>query len=192
MSWIHNAKNTGFVVAMDHAVPVNMIRLFNEQAGRDLLVEKGIDQTLVERLDLIGISGASNLASAIKFAKYYELTEKDIVVTVLTDSMDLYKSRISELREEQGEFTATEAAVVLERDLLGLKIDNMEELSYYGKKRIHNLKYYTWVEQQGKDHEELQRQWYDDSYWNSIVDKKEEIDALINEFNDRVGLLKTM
>ena len=31
-----------------------------------------------------------------------------------------------------------------------MTIDNMEELTYYGRKRIHNLKYYTWVEQQGK------------------------------------------
>ena len=31
----------------------------------------------------------------------------------------------------------------------------MQELSYYDRKRIHNLKYYTWVEQQGKSYEEI-------------------------------------
>jgi len=41
-----------------------------------------------DALELLGISGASNLATAIKFARYYELGEKDIVMTVLTDSKD--------------------------------------------------------------------------------------------------------
>ncbi|MBU1342914.1 MAG: pyridoxal-phosphate dependent enzyme, partial [Proteobacteria bacterium] len=144
--WIHNSKNTDFVVAMDDNVPMNLIRLFNEPAGRRLLKEKGISDDMISKLDLIGISGASNLASAIKFAKYNELTKNDIVVTVLTDSMDMYQSRLTELTNECGSFSDTDAQVVYSRDLLGLNIDNMEELTYYGKKRIHNLKYYTWVE----------------------------------------------
>jgi cysteine synthase len=65
----------------------------------------------------------------------------------------------------------------------------MEELSYYGRKRIHNLKYYTWVEQQGKSYEEIQAQWYDDSYWEEIPRQVETIDALIEQFNQRTGLL---
>jgi hypothetical protein len=65
----------------------------------------------------------------------------------------------------------------------------MEELGYYGRKRIHNLKYYTWVEQQGKTYDEIQAQWYDDDYWTSIPGKADEIDKLIEEFNERTGLL---
>jgi len=76
--------------------------------------------------------------------------------------------------------------------LLGLNIDNMEELTYYGKKRIHNLKYYTWVEQQGKTYEEIQEQWYQDSYWTSIIDKTDEIDDLIEDFNKKTGLLEKL
>lgn len=187
--WIHNAKNTDFIVAMDDNVPINLIRLFNEPNGKELLQAKGVDEEIVASLDLIGISGASNIASAIKFAKYNELTEKDIVVTMLTDSMDLYKSRLDELTSECGTFSAADAEVVYQRDLLGLSIDNMEELTYYGKKRIHNLKYYTWVEQQGKTYEEIQEQWYNESYWSSIVEKTDEIDELIEEFNKKTGLL---
>ena len=67
--------------------------------------------------------------------------------------------------------------------------DNMEELTYYGRKRIHNLKYYTWVEQQGKTYEEIQQQWYDDDYWESIPACVDQIDALIEEFNAKTGLL---
>ena len=190
--WIHNAKNTDFVIAMDDNVPINLIRLFNEPAGRELLKHKGVDENIVNNLDLLGISGASNIASAIKFARYNELTEKDIVVTVLTDSMDLYKSRLDELTAECGNFTATDAEVVYQRDLLGLTMDSMEELTYYGKKRIHNLKYYTWVEQQGKTYEEIQEQWYNESYWTSIVDKTDEIDGLIEDFNKKTGLLEKL
>ena len=105
--WIHNSKNTDFVVAIDDNVPMNLIRLFNEPAGHSLLKKKGISDEMINDLDLIGISGASNLASAIKFAKYNELTENDIVVTVLTDSMEMYESRLKELNQECGSFTET-------------------------------------------------------------------------------------
>ena len=45
--------------------------------------------------------------------------------------------------------------------MLNLKLDNMQELTYQDRKRVHNLKYYTWVEQQGKTVEELNALWYD-------------------------------
>ncbi len=187
--WIHNAKNTDFVVAIDDEIPMNLIRLFNEPAGMDYLVEKGVSQDLVDQLNLVGISGAANLAGAIKFAKYYEMTENDVVLTILTDSMDMYQSRLQELTEEKGEFSPVDAAVTYQSKLQDLSIDYMEELNYYGKKRIHNLKYYTWVEQQGKTYEEIQQQWYEDSYWTSIIDSADKIDELIEDFNRQTGLL---
>ncbi|MBC8493137.1 MAG: pyridoxal-5-phosphate-dependent protein subunit beta, partial [Chloroflexi bacterium] len=63
---------------------------------------------------------------------------------------------------------------------------------YWDRRRIHNLKYYTWVEQQGKTYEEIQAQWYDPDYWSSIHRQVEEIDGLIEQFNERTGLLKDM
>ncbi len=188
--WIHNVKNTDMVVAVDDEVPVNLIRLFNEPAGKRYLISQGVPESLVDNLDLLGISGASNVVSAIKFAKYYELGEQDVVVTVLTDSMEMYGSRLEELTAERGEFTETDAAVAYHRDLLGLTTDNLQELSYADRKRVHNLKYYTWVEQQGKTYDEIQAQWYDRNYWADIRSHTEEIDALIEEFNAKVGLLK--
>ena len=68
----------------------------------------------------------------------------------------------------------------------------MLELNYQGKKRIHNLKYYTWVEQQGRSVQELNDQWYDDSYWTSVHAQAQEIDCLIDEFNERTGVLKKL
>ncbi len=190
--WIHNAKNTDLVVAVDDEVPISLIRLFNEEEGKKTLLAKGIPGELIDSLDLVGISGAGNLAAAIKFARYFEMTENDVVMTVLTDSMDLYQSRLEELNRERGAFTEIDAYSTYERRLQGLSIDFMEELNYYGKKRIHNLKYYTWVEQQGKTYEEIQRQWYDDNYWTSIVEHVDEIDGLIEEFNKQTGLLDSL
>jgi hypothetical protein len=65
----------------------------------------------------------------------------------------------------------------------------MQELSYYDRKRIHNLKYFTWVEQQGRSYEEIQAQWYDPEYWRQIHGRLDDLDALINAFNERTGLL---
>jgi cysteine synthase A len=187
--WIHNVANTDLVVAIDDNAVVNLARLFNEPAGRAYLVKQGVPEGLVSQLDLLGFSGISNVLSAIKFAKYYEMTGEDIVVTVLTDSMELYQSRLQEMRQEFGEYTEVDAAADYARWLLGQSTDNMLELRYTDRRRIHQLKYYTWVEQQGSTYEEIQAQWYDRGYWTGFQRQVEEIDALIEEFNARVGLL---
>jgi hypothetical protein len=89
-----------------------------------------------------------------------------------------------------GEFDELAAATVYHRHLLGCATDYMEELGYRDRKRIHNLKYFTWVEQQGKGYDELVAQWADPAYWRNIHHQAEEIDALIEDFNERTGLLK--
>ncbi|NPV76607.1 MAG: pyridoxal-5-phosphate-dependent protein subunit beta [Anaerolineae bacterium] len=188
--WIHNVKNTDLVTAIDDNAVVGIARLFNEPAGREYLAKQGVPEAVVNQLDLIGLSGVANILSAIKFAKYYELGSHDVVMTILTDSMALYNTRIDEYREQFGPFTNTDAAVVLGRDLHGERTDNMMELTYQDRKRVHHLKYYTWVEQQGKTYEEIQAQWYDSDYWTELQSQIPEFDQLINQFNDAVGLLK--
>jgi hypothetical protein len=168
---------------------VNLSRLFNEPAGRAYLVKKGVPELLVSQLDLMGFSGISNMLSAIKFAKYYELGETDVVLTVLTDSMELYGSRLKEMHEEYGEYSQTDAAEHYARYLQGESTDNMMELTYVDRRRVHNLKYYTWIEQQGRAYEEIQAQWYDGDYWAGFQSQADQIDALIEEFNERVGLI---
>ena len=188
--WIHNVKNTDLVIAIDDQDTMNLVRLFNEPIGRDYLVqEQGVSQALVDQLGLLGISGIANVLMCIKMAKYYDLQSDDVLVTIWTDSMDLYQSRLEELRVEFGDYSKTQAAVDYNISLQNIKTDNMEELTYQTRKRIHHLKYYTWVEQQGKTVEELNQQWYDKSYWSSTHDATPKIDQLIHEFNDRVGLL---
>jgi hypothetical protein len=187
--WIHNIKNTDMVMAIDDASPMALIRLFNEPAGQRYLVSQGVPAAFVEQLPLLGISSVANMLSAIKFAKYYELGAEDIVLTVATDSMEMYESRLVELEEEEGEFGELQAAAAYHAHLLGTTIDYVEELGYYDRKRVHNLKYFTWVEQQGKTFEEIQAQWYDDTYWTSFQPQTKQIDELIEAFNERVGLL---
>jgi cysteine synthase A len=184
--WIHNVRNTDLVVAIDDAAPMALLRLFNEEAGQAYLSQAGVPESLVGNLPLLGISSISNLLSAVKTARWYELGPKDVVVTVLTDSMDLYASRVAELRQQEGSFDATRAAVAHQRWLLGASTDHMAELGYWERKRLHNLKYFTWVEQQGKTAEELNALW-DPAYWEAIQGQVPEIDRLIEEFNRAVG-----
>jgi cysteine synthase len=188
--WIHNVKNTDLVIAIDDEAPISLIRLFNEPAGKKYLARQGLTEDLIAKLPWLGISGVANLLSAIKLAKYFELGPQDVLLTVLTDSMEMYQSRLAELNQERGGFTEVDAAAAYHRYLLGTTLDTMQELTYYDRKRIHNLKYYTWVEQQGKTYTEIQAQWYDPTYWRSIPGQLAEIDALIEEFNAKTGLLK--
>jgi hypothetical protein len=136
----------------------------------------------------MGISGISNMLCCIKFAKYYELTGNDVVATVLTDSVEMYRSRREELRQEEGAYRPIDAAADFAASLGGQKTDNMLELSYAERKRVHHLKYYTWVEQQGRTVEELDAQWYNqEKTFLGVQNQADEIDALINDFNARVG-----
>ncbi len=187
--WIHNLKSTDMVVAIDDNAVVNLARLFNEPAGRKYLVKKGIPESIVNQLDLLGFSGISNVLSCIKMAKYYDLGPDDILLTILTDSMELYGSRLKEMHAEVGEYTELNAAADQARYLLGERTDNLLELSEQDRRRIHNLKYFTWVEQQGKTYDEIMAQWHDPDYWTSVQRQVPEIDALIEQFNARVGLL---
>jgi len=189
--WIHNMKNTDMIIAVDDNNTMGLIRLFNETIGQKYLIKKGVSKNIIEQLSLLGISSVANLIMAIKFAKYYELTEKDIVFTVFTDSMELYGSRMQELNEEFGPYDDTDAAIDYHRNLQALSTDYMQELNYYDRKRVHNLKYFTWIEQQGKDLDELNAQWYDyENYWSAIRGQIDKIDKLIDKFNKKTGLLK--
>jgi cysteine synthase len=186
--WIHNMKNTDMIVAIDDNSVVNIMRMFNEPAGHAYLRRKGVPEETVCNLDLLGFSGIANVLSAIKFAKYNELGSNDVVLTVLTDSMELYNTRIHEYRDSFGEYTDFDAAETFARDLHGETTDNLLDMTYVDRRRVHNLKYYTWVEQQGREYDELMAQWYDPNYWTDLQSQVPEIDALIGEFNDRVGL----
>jgi len=189
--WVHNVKNTDMAMAIDDNDCMALLRLFNEEAGKEYLVsEVGLEGEQVGLLALMGISGIANMLCCVKFAKYYGLGVTDLVATVLTDSVDMYRSRLEELREGEGPYTKGKAAGDFSASLLGETTDNMLELTYSERKRVHNLKYYTWVEQQGRAVDELNDQWENQGKNFAAVQKQaDDIDALIDEFNRRTGLL---
>ncbi len=186
--WIHNTKNTDVVTAIDDEMCMRLLRLFNEETGKQSLKNDGVPEEIVDDLHLLGISSIANILSAIKTAKYYELTENDVIFTVATDSADMYKSRVNELRDEHGNYTETNAKIDFDGCINGATTDNMMELNYLDKKRIHNLKYYTWIEQQEKELEDLNQLWYDREIWEKIFAQPERWDELINEFNEMTDL----
>jgi len=186
--WIHNVKNTDMLTAIDDEDCMDIFRLFNEKEGLVYLKQMGLSTQQIADLDLYGISGIGNLLSAIKMAKFYEMDEEDVIFTVLTDSSEMYTSRLKEQLDEKGPFTALDAAKIHSASLLHQAIDNVEELGYWERQRVHNLKYYTWVEQQGKTYAEINAQWYERDYWKQIPLYAAQIDAMIEEFNKEVGL----
>lgn len=188
--WIHNVRNTDLITAIDDESCMSLVRLFNEPEGMRYLSGRGVPEEFIGQLPLLGISSIGNLLSAIKFAKYYELTGRDVVLTVFTDSMELYGTRLEEMRRARGAYTELEAARDYHRYLMGESTANVLELRQTDRKRIHNLKYFTWIEQQGKSLKELDAQWHDfPSYWDRINSQVEEIDRLIQDFNERTGVL---
>ncbi len=189
--WIHNVKNTDLIIAIDDQDCMNLLRLFNEPAGHMYLKEQGVSEEIIDQLPLLGISSIANTLMAIKMAKYYEMTSNDLILTVFTDSTEqMYQSRLRELKAQFGDYNDRNAAIDYHRSLCGLKTDSMIELRYTERLRIHHLKYYTWIEQQSKETEELDRQWYDyDNYWVKIQEMTPIIDELIIQFNEKVGLI---
>lgn len=191
--WIHNVRNTDMVIAVDDNSCMNLVRLFNEPEGWNYLQRKGVSNDIIEKLPWLGISSIGNLLCVIKFAKYYQLTRHDIVLTVWTDSMDLYKTRLREMREAFGPYSEEEAAKDYHRYLMAESIDYVRELTYCDRLHIHNLKYFTWIEQQGKDLNELNEQWFNfPDYWEKMHSQVGEIDSLIEQFNERTRLLENL
>jgi len=186
--WVHNVRNTDAIAAIDDEDCMRVLRLLNEEEGKGLLADAGVPADTVDLLPLLGISSICNLLSAIKTARYFELSKKDIILTVFTDSADMYRSRLSELAAARGAYNIRQAVMDLEGPLHHQRTDFFKELGYHDRKAIHNLKYYTWVEQQGKTTEELNAQWAPE-YWTELFEEEPtRIDALIEEFNRGIGL----
>jgi cysteine synthase A len=185
--WVHNVRNTDMVLAIDDQQTIDLMRLFNEPEGRSLLARSGVPEELIEKLDLLGISSLCNLAAGIKMAKYYEMGPRDVIFTPLTDSMEMYGSRLVEETELHGPYTERDAIAHKSRWLDGIVADNLRELSFRDRKALHNFKYFTWVEQQQRDVEDLRQLWEPD-FWEETWQQVHQWDELIQAFNARVGL----
>lgn len=185
--WIHNVRNTDVVTAIDDEQCLSLFRLFNEPAGHECL-QRDLAAEFVSQLPLMGISCICNLVAAIKTARYFEMEAEDVIFTCLTDSAELYASRLDELTATRGTYTLGQAEVDRARYLHGISVDWLRELNYADRKALHNFKYFTWVEQQGRSADELRQLWRPD-FWERTYAQVEQWDRQIDEFNARTGVL---
>ena len=73
------------------------------------------------------------------------------------------------------------------RFLAGGDTEHVLELGEVGRRRIFNLGYYTWVEQQGIDFDVFESR-RDQSFWQDLHPLTEQWDTMIDEFNSRTGV----
>ncbi|NOX61820.1 MAG: pyridoxal-phosphate dependent enzyme [Chloroflexi bacterium] len=182
VTWIHNVLNMDAIMCIDDMDSVRGLQMLVEEPGKKVLAEEyGIPQEKVEKLSSIfGISGVCNVIGAIKTAKYYGYGKGDVIVTILTDAIDRYYSVMDWLTEKEGPMDETEAKIRLESIFHRATTDWVREGSMHARQCWHNLKYYTWVEQQGKSVEELDAQ-RDPEWWLAEQAKVAEIDKRLRE-----------
>jgi len=186
---IHNVMNTDVVVGVSDAASDALNLLFGSEVGRAYLAgRRSIDPAVVRQFDDIGISGLANIVAAIKVARHFDYGEHDVVMTVATDSAELYGSERQTYvaRRYASGFDEVNAGEIFGRHLEGIADDHVLELGHADRKRVFNLGYYTWVEQQGVSVEDFDRR-RDQAFWRGLVDSIPEWDRLIEQFNAEVG-----
>ena len=187
---IHNVMNTDAVIGVsDHATDT-LLTLFNTDEGRKYLVERrSVDPALVAELGAFGISSIGNIVAAVKYAKYFDLGPDDVVLTVATDSAQMYGSEVVKATRRWfgNRFDAVSAGETWGRYLGGAGVDHVLELSHVDRKRIFNLGYFTWVEQQGVSLEDFSAR-AKQSFWDGLLDLAPAWDAMIDRFNAESGV----
>ncbi len=182
VTWIHNVLNMDAMMCIDDIQCKKGLQLLAEPMGRDTLIKRyGANPELVEKMgDLFGISGICHILGAIKTAKYYGFGKDDVIYTAATDSLDRYYSVIDEMAEQYGKLDEAAAVGRIEGVFHAASTDWVLEGTKDVRERWHNLKYYTWVEQQGKSVQELDAQ-RDPQWWIGHQQRVQEIDKRLNE-----------
>jgi cysteine synthase len=186
---IHNVMNTDAVVGVSDQASDALNHLFHSGVGRRYLTgRRQIDPDVVSEFEGIGISGLANIVASIKLARHFDLGPDDVVMTVATDGASLYETerRAYESRRYPHGFDEVNAGEAFGRHLDAIAGDHVLELGHVERKRIFNLGYYTWVEQQGISVDDFDRRG-DQRFWQGLVETIPAWDRLIDEFNDEVG-----
>jgi len=180
VTWIHNVLNMDAMVCVDDMASVRGLSLLTDPTAHKALQKRyGVPQGALETMSQIfGISGVCNVLGAIKTAKYYGFGPDDTVVTICTDAIDRYYSVMDWLKKTDGKVDEALAVGRMESVFRGQGIDWVQEGTQEARQRWHNLKYYTWVEQQGKTVEELDAQ-RDPGWWEDHQARVKEIDKRI-------------
>lgn len=189
VTWIHNTFNLDALMCIDDMDCLKGLQLISEDVGRETLVKRyGADEALIEKLgDLFGISSIAHIIGSIKTAKEFDLDEDDVIVTAAADSLDRYYSIMDRMRRDYGKLDEAAAVGRIESVFHGVKTDWVQHATPLNHQRWHNLKYYTWVEQQGKSIKELDAQ-RDPAWWEKHQNMVAEIDErLIANRKDENG-----
>jgi cysteine synthase len=186
VTWIQNVMNLDALMCIDDIEAKMGLQLLTEEAGWQVLSSKyGLSEPTVAKLSQIfGISGVCNVLGAIKTAKYYGLGAKDLILTVCTDAMDRYHSVMAQMNQDYGIMDEIEAEIRLVSIFHKQKCDWIAEGTHRTRQQWHNLKYFTWVEQQGKTVDELNAQRVPD-YWLEQQSKIAELDRMITRYRQR-------
>ncbi len=185
---IHNVMNTDVVVAISDRATDELDLVFNSEAGRVHLARKGVPEQVVAQLEHFGFSSICNVLAAIKTAKLLDLGPADALITVATDGAALYPSERAKLLATRygGDFGPAAAAEAFGEHLAGTDTDHMIECTEADRRRIFNLGYYTWVEQQGTPFELFEARRGQD-FWRGLRRYVDVWDEMIEDFNARVG-----
>jgi len=188
---IHNVMNTDVVTAVSERSTDALNVLFNTDTGRKYLMDRrDVPAGLVNHLPSFGLSSICNVVAAIKTARYFEMTEKDVVLTLATDGADLYETELEKTLTSTfaGGFDAVVAGEIFGQHVLGAATDHFLELSWRDRQRIFNLGYFTWVEQQGVTSEEFTHRKSQD-YWRGLRSLLPVWDEMIKRFNHESGAM---
>ena len=188
---IHNVMNTDLVVGVTDRSSDALNLLFNDSIGRAYLTQRRkIDSAVVKELVNIGLSGNANIIAAIKIAKHLELGASDAIITVATDGATLYDSERTSYvaRHYPSGFDEVDAGEIFGHHLQAVADDHLIELTHIDRRRIFNLGYYTWVEQQGVSVADFDRR-KDAAFWTGLQASIPAWDKLIAEFNEDTGAL---
>jgi cysteine synthase len=188
---IHNVMNTDVVTGISDVTTDSLNVLFNTEAGRDyLLNRRKIPEDLVGQLGSIGLSGICNIIAAIKTAKHFGMDEGDVILTLATDGADLYETELQMAmsRDYLEGFDEVHAAEVFGREILGVTTDHFLELTHIDRRRIFNLGYFTWVEQQGISLEDFQMR-KGQAFWKDLQELPDVWDSMIEQFNKETGVM---
>lgn len=180
VTWIHNVLNMDAIMCVDDIECKKVLQVLSDEAGQEILHRRlGLSAEKLRQLgSIFGISGVCNVIGAIKTAKHYQLGKDDVIVTICTDAIDRYHSVMTSMAECYGAIDDVRAMTYIEGLLHGVKTDWIKDGTPDMRRQWHNLKYYTWVEQQGKTVEELDAQ-KDPLWWIQHQQLIPEMDARI-------------
>jgi hypothetical protein len=190
---IHNVMNTDLVAAVSDESTDALDVLFNTPVGREYLEHRrGVPASVVGQLHRLGLSSICNVLAAVKVAKLLDLGEEDVIVTVATDGAELYTSEHEKAlaRDFPGGFDAVAAGEVFGRRLAGVATDHLLELGHRDRRRIFNLGYFTWVEQQGVSLTDFVAR-RDQGFWRRLWELPAAWDERIEELNRQTGVSAT-